>query len=261
MVLVMEYAEFLAVYKNDLDKAISVLNELIKLNSINPYIKANSKVALADYYLMQDEVWEATLLYSQVDKEYTEEYLGEVARFKNAKLFYYTGRFDWAQEQFNILKSATSRLISNDAIDLSVFIMDNMGLDTTDRPLKMFAQSELLSTQNKIDEAFDKLDSITVLFPEHSLEDDILFQKANLNLKIKNYEKSAELYRMVFENFPEEIRADNAMYQLASLYENQLQRPDDAMVLYEKLFVDFSNSTFAVDARKRFRILRGDNIQ
>lgn len=259
--LVKEYADFLAVYKNDLDGSIDVLKELIALGSISKNVKANSKIALADYYLMQGDVWESTLLYSQVEKDFKEEYIGEVSRFKNAKLSYFTGNFAWAKEQFSILKTATSRLISNDAIDLSIFILDNMGLDTTDIPLKMFAQSELLTYQNKFDEAFAKLDSITTLYPEHALEDDILYQKANLHLVIKEYDEAKELYTVVYEKFPEEIRADNALFNLAELYENQLEQPDKAKELYEKLFIDFSNSTFAIEARKRYRILRGDNIQ
>jgi len=259
--LVKEYADFLALYKNELDGAISVLDSLIALESINPYVIADSKLSLADYYLMQGEIWEATLLYSQVEKKYKEEYLGEIARFKNAKLFYYAGNFPWAQEQFDILKSATSRLIANDAIDLSVFIMDNMGLDTTDIPLKLSAESELLTVQNRYDEAFAKLDSIHILYPEHALEDDILYQKAQLYLDLKQYDKAKELLERVYTEFPEEIRADNALYLLAQLYEYQLQDTEEAKRLYEKLFVDFSSSTFAVDARKRFRILRGDEIQ
>jgi len=259
--LVKEYADFLAIYKNDLDKAISVLNELVNLGSVSKYVKANSKISLADYYLMQGDIWEATLLYSQVEKAFKEEYLGEVARFKNAKLFYYAGDFGWAQEQFSILKAATTRLISNDAIDMSIFIMDNMGLDTTDIPLKMFSESELFTVQNKHDQAFAKLDSIIDTYPEHDLEDDVLYQKANLHFKLRDYAKALELYTEVYENFPEEIRADNSLFKSAELYEYQLQDPEKAKELYEKLFVDFSNSTFAIEARKRFRTLRGDNIQ
>ncbi len=259
--LVKEYADFLALYKNDLNSAIKILNQLISLESINNYVKADSKISLADYYLMIGEIWEATLLYSQVEKDFTEEYMGEVARFKNAQLFYFAGNFEWAQEQFNILKSATSRLISNDAIDLSVFIMDNMGLDTTDIPLKMFAEAELLTVQNKYDESFLKLDSINLLYPDHSLVDDILYQKANLYVRLKEYSKAEELYTKVFTDYPEDIRADNSMFLLAEIYENQLERREDAKLLYEKLFIDFSSSTFAVEARKRYRILRGDNLQ
>ncbi len=259
--IVKQYAEFLALYKNDLGKAISVLENLVGISSVNKYVRANGKISMADYYLMQGEIWEATLLYSQVEKAFKEEYLGEVSRFKNAQLAYYAGDFEWSQEQFKILRTATTRLISNDAIDMSIFIMDNMGLDTTDVPLQMFAESELLTLQNKHDEAFAKLDSISILFPKHALEDDILYQKANLHLTLKDYEKAKELYTTIYSEYKEEIRADNALFKLASLYENQLENPEEAMLLYEKLFIDFSNSTFAIEARKKFRTLRGDNVQ
>lgn len=259
--LVKEYADFLAIYKNDLEGAITVLQDLINISSINPYVRANSKISLADYYLMQGEIWEATLLYSQVDKTFREEYLGEIARFKNAKLSYYAGNFEWAQAQFDILKASTSKLISNDAIELSIFIMDNMGLDTTDAPLKMFAEAELLTVQNKYDSAFEKLDSISLLYPEHSLQDDILYQKANLHYKLKDYQKALDLYTTVYTEFPEEIRADNALMSAAEINEYYFENLGESRQLYEKLFIDFSGSTFAVEARKRYRILRGDNIQ
>ena len=258
--LVKEYADFLALYKNDLPAAIVVLENLVELGSINKYVRANSKIALADYYLMGGEIWDATLLYSQVEKDFKEEHLGEVSRFKNAMLAYYAGEFGWAQEQFDILESATSRLISNDAIDMSVFIMDNMGLDTTDIPLKMFADAELLTVQNKYDEAFSKLDEINKAFPEHALLDDILYQQAELYYQKNDFVRANELFQQVYETYPEEIRADNALYRSAMLHENELGDQAKAMVLYEKLFVDFSNSTFAIDARKQFRSLRGDDI-
>lgn len=258
--MVKEYADFLAIHKNDLPKAITVLDELVQLSSIGRYVKANSKISLADYYLMQGEIWESTLLYSQVEKDFKEEHLGEVSRFKNAMLAYYAGEFSWAQEQFDILESATSKLISNDAIDMSVFIMDNMGLDTTDVPLKMFSEAQLLTVQNRFDEAFIKLDSINELFPKHSLTDDIIYQKADLHTRLRDYDKAIELFTVVYTDYKEEIRADNALYNLASLYENQLANPEEAKTLYEKLFVEFSNSTYAIEARKRYRILRGDDI-
>ena len=258
--LVKEYADFLAQYKNDLDKAITVLEELISLSSINKYVRAQAKVALADYYLMKGEIWEATLLYSQVEKEFKEEHMGEVSRFRNAMLAYYAGEFGWAQEQFDILESATSKLISNDAIDMSVFIMDNMGLDTTDIPLKMFADAELLAVQNRLDEAYEKYNSINKLYPEHALLDDILYQQALIHYKKKEYQASVDLYTKVYEEFPEEIRADNALFKLAEIYENEMEDLEKAQELYEKLFIDFSNSTYAIEARKRYRLLRGDDI-
>ena len=256
-----QYGDFLALYKNDLTKATAVLQNLLERGGLNPYVAANAKLSLGDYLLMGGDVWESTLLYSQVDKEFKEEHLGEQARFKNAMLSYYNGDFEWAQAQFDILKSATSRLISNDAIDRSVSIMDNLNLDTTAVPLQMFAKAELLHFQNKYDESFSTLDSITEMFPEHGLLDDILYVKAKLFWKLKQYEDAEEAYKEIIEKYPEEIRADNSIFELAEMYQFILERPEEAEKLYEKLFLDYSNSTFAVESRKRYRILRGDDIQ
>lgn len=258
--VILELAQLEGLYMNDLDAAIGTLNGLIAMPGANNYVRANAKLALGDYYLIKGEVWDATLLYSQVDKEFKEDFLGEKARFKNAKLSYYIADFEWAQEQFDILKSATTRLISNDAIDLSVFIMDNANLDTTYVPLALFSEAELLIYQNRPDAAFEKLDSINILFPDHGLEDDVLFVKAQQLAKTKKYEEAAKLYKEIIDDFPEEIRADNAMWELAQLLELQLDRSEEAQELYQRLFIDYSDSTFSVDARKRFRILRGDQV-
>lgn len=258
--LMANFAELEALYLNDLDKAIEILQELIEIKGINTYVLNNAKLDLGDYYLMKSEIWDATLLYSQVDKELKEAYLGEQARFRNAKLSYYNGDFEWAQSQFDILKASTSKLISNDAIDLSVFITDNLGLDSTAYPLELFARAELLSFQNKYEASFKTLDSITILFPDHGLTDDIYYTKAKANVRLKKLDEAVALYSKIIEEYPDEIRADNAIFNLASLYENQLDKPDEAQSLYEKLFLDYSNSTFAIEARKRYRQLRGDDV-
>ncbi|MEQ8706034.1 MAG: tetratricopeptide repeat protein [Phaeodactylibacter sp.] len=259
--IILELAELEALYINDLDKAIALLNQMIAYPGVNPKVQARGKIALADYYLMQGEVWEATLLYSQVDKAFKEDLLGHEARFRNARLSYYAGDFQWAQAQFDILKSSTSKLIANDALDLSVFIMDNLGLDTTETALKLYADADLLVFQNRFEEAFLKMDSLKTGFPEHSLGDDVLYLRAKIQQKKRNYENTAELLQEIVDNHPDEIRADNALFELAKLYENQLGQPTKAQALYETLFIDYSNSTLAVEARKRYRILRGDDIQ
>ncbi len=258
--IVAELADLEAFYLNDLDKAIVLLDTLIRYPAIDPRTQAQGKLSLGDFYLMKGEIWESTLLYSQVDKVYAEDAIGHEARFRNAKLSYYNGDFQWAQAQFDVLKSSTSKLIANDALDLSVFIMDNLGLDTTDQALSLYAASDLLTFQNRFSEAFAKLDTLLIAFPKHSLDDDVLYARAKIYSKQKQYAKAAEYYQQVIEKFPEEIRADNSMFELAELYETHLNDLEKAKTLYEKIFIEYASSTFSVEARKRFRRLRGDNI-
>jgi tetratricopeptide (TPR) repeat protein len=258
--LMMEYAEFEALFMNDLPAAVTTLEELISFGSLGKEMIAQAKLQLGDYYLMSGDRWEASLFFSQVDKDFKEGNLGEYARYKNAKLSYYAGDFEWAQEQFKILKGATSKLISNDAIDMSVFILDNLGLDTTEITLQMFSKADLLIFQNKFTEAVEILDSIKILFPEHSLEDDVMYMKAQIYKKQKKADLCILLFENLVEKFPEEIKADDALFELAEIYEEAKNNPEKAKELYEKLYTNYSGSTYAVEAKKRYRRLRGESL-
>lgn len=251
-----QYAKFQSYYLKNHTRAKEILTELIETPGVNKFVKANAKLDLGDIFLIQDEIWEASLLYSQVDKEFTEDLIGQTARFKNAKLSYYNGDFEWAQTQFKVLKTSTSKLISNDALDLSVFIQDNLGLDTTAIPMEIYAKADFLTVQNKYKEAFQLLDVLKKDYPEHGLLDDIYYLEANLHVKKRAYDLAIEKYNFIIENYEEDIRADNSLYQLALLYDDILGKPEMAQPLYEKIFVDYSNSVFTVDSRKRYRNYR-----
>ncbi|MBX2891603.1 MAG: tetratricopeptide repeat protein [Saprospiraceae bacterium] len=259
--IVMQLADLEAYYINNLPKAIDLLENLKNTAGLDRNTLARTKISLADYYLIHGDIWESTLLYSQVDKDFKEEQLGQEARFKNARLSYFNSDFQWAQAQFDVLKASTSKLIANDALDLSVFIMDNLNLDTTAEAISLYAGAELLMFQNRFEEAFLKLDTLLRDFPDHSLQDDVLYLKAQIYERKRDYNQAIALYQQVVEKFPDDIRADNSLYALAQLYEFRMNDVEKAKELYEKIFMDYSGSVFAVDARKRFRILRGDKVQ
>ena len=258
--IITELADLQAYYMNDMPAAIKTLENLIQYKGVNREILARAKLELGDYYLMTGDRWEATLLYSQVDKDFGDEILGQEARFRNARLSYFVGDFEWAQSLFNILKASTSRFIANDALDLSIFIMDNLGLDTTDVPLKLYAEADMRMFQNQFGESVQLIQSLRTQFPGHKLEDDLLYLEAQILKRQHKYEEAAAKYLTIVEQFPEEIRADNALFALAELYETKLNDIEKAKSYYEKLFLEYNSSTFAIDARKRYRILRGDNI-
>ena len=114
--------------------------------------------------------------------------------------------------------------------------------------------------QNRVDEAFNKLDSIGLVYVDHTLIDDVYYAKAVQYTEMGEIERAADYYQRIIEEYPEEIRADNAIFNLAELYENELDDADQAKELYQTLFIDYPDSTFSIEARKRFRLLRGDNI-
>lgn len=255
-----ELADLEGFYLHDLKEAEDLCLKIISMPGVPQQLKNQTKLSLGDFYLIDGDVWESTLLYSQVDKDEKDSPLGEEARFRNAKLAYYRGDFEWAQTQLDALKGSTSELISNDAIDLSVFIIDNLGLDTSADAMAMYARAALLMFQNRDDEALSTLDSILRLFPGHALSDDIEYTKAQIYVKRKDFDKAIPLLEDIMKNYKDDLKGDDATFLLAKINEDHLHNKERAMELYKTIITDYDSSLLVIEARKRFRILRGDKI-
>lgn len=270
-----KYAHLLAFYVNKPQEAIDVLNQAMAATR-DTKEKNQYKIDLADVQLYTGEIWDASLNYSQVDKDLPNDVLGNEAKFKNAKLSFYIGEFNWAKSQLDVLAAATSKLIANDAIYSSMLISDNLEeeeeMDETDTTallfsnsegnlaLKMYAKAEFLIFQNKDDEALRALDSVMILSPFGTLVDDALYQKALIFIKQKNYFEAEKLLKRIIENYSDQLLADDAVFQLAELYDYYLKDIPLAMEYYQKILKDHSDSLFVVQARNRYRTLRGDNV-
>ncbi len=253
-------AHLQAFYLNKPKDAISLLEETIAIPQLSPQVQADCKLELADILLMTGDIWEASLRYSQVEKAFKYDAIGQEAKFRNARISYYTADFKWAQAQLDVLKGATAKLISNDAMDLSLLISDALADDTNEAPLAIYARADLLAFQNKDSLAKITLDTINTLFQNHALADEILYKKAQIDLKHANYAEAATYYEAILKNYGEDVLADDALFKLADLNENQFKNIDKAKELYQQLLEKYPGSLYVVEARKRFRKLRGDTI-
>ncbi len=258
VIMMKELAHVKAFYANKSEEAIEVLNRALEVPGVYENVVAFIKLELGDILVYEGNVWEASLLFSQVELDFKEDALGHEGKFRNARVSYFTGDFEWAQSQLDVLKASTSKLIANDALDLSLLITDNLALDTIFTPMELFAQAELFIYQNQLDLAVEKIDSILNEYPAHSLTDEIHFSKYQIFKKRGEYEKAAEELDQILLFYGEDIVADDAVFHLAEMNEEIFNDPTRAMELYEQLITDYSNSLFAVEARKRFRRLRGD---
>jgi len=258
--LILNLAHLQAFYLGETNDAVELLLQAISIPKVPLSKQAECKLELADIYLFSDEQWEATLLYSQVEKTFKNEPLGHEAKFRNARLSFYIGEFGWALAQLDVLKAATSKLIANDALELSLLISDNIEEDSLTVPLSMYAKADLLEFRNLDQDALAVLDSISTLFPMHSIADNVLFKKAEIFSKNGKFDLAASNYSEIMEKYPDDLLADDAMYNLAGLFEYQLNNKSKAMELYEKILTQYPGSLYVVDARKHFRALRNDAV-
>jgi tetratricopeptide (TPR) repeat protein len=241
-----------------LNDAQKLLEEAINIPNIKANLLNSCKLDLGDVYLLNGQPWEATLLYSQVETGYPNTSIGQDAKFRNAKLAYYTGDFNWAKGQLDVLKAATSQLIANDALNLSLLISDNLAADTAGNALKMYARADLQIFEEQPEKAVLILDSIDVKYPGNSLSDDILMAKARILIQQKNYADAIVPLKKIVTDHPFNLWADDAVYMLGDIYENHLNNKDQAKIYYQKIITDYPGSLWINDARKHFRVLRGD---
>lgn len=256
-----ELAELYIYYLHDPQKGIEQLNRITATPGVNPSLMARCKLDMGDAQLIIGETWEADLLYKQVEKAYTNDVLGQEAKFRYARLCYFRGDFEWAQTQLDVLKGATTQLISNNAMRLWLIIQDNLGLDSSDEALRLYAKADLFIFQNKFDSANAFLNQIPRLFPEHTLSDEILFAKATIAEKQGLYAEAEAQYLLLLKDYSYDILADNALYNLARLYEYNLKDLEKAKKMYEMIVLNYTGSLFITEARARFRALRGENVQ
>jgi len=253
------YAQFLAFKNNNSPKAIQVLKKELKVVT-NKFQKGSIKIKLADILVFNGKFNTALIYYTQVQQDLKNHLIAQQARFKIAQTSYFKGDFKWAQTQLKVLKNATSQLIANDALALNLLITDNAVKDSLHLALKKYAKADLLAYQHKNFQAIDTLQNILINFKGHPIEDETLFKQASLYIKTNQFKKAEENYLKIISLNKEDILVDDAIYNLADLYENQLNLPNQAKEYYKKIIFEYPSSIFLVDARKKYRKLRGDTI-
>ncbi|MEL6560520.1 MAG: tetratricopeptide repeat protein [Bacteroidota bacterium] len=249
-----------AFYLDNLPEAIRILSRLLENPRASRAFNATCKIDLGDIYLLFDKPWESTLLYSQVEKAFEDSPLAYKAKLKNAKLHYYNGDFTLAKSHLDILKVATTREISNDAISLSLLISNNTYLDTVDLPLQKYAAAELLIYQNKDDQALQELNQLLNKYPSHNLEDEIYWSKSKIFREQAKPQQALEMLEKIVRNHSTDILGDDAYYTIANIYENDLQDVEKAQEYYGEFLKRYPGSVYIAQARKNFRKLRGDII-
>lgn len=253
------YANFLTFRSDQPEKAIDILKKSLEL-PLNRYGSAYIKLALGDILVFDQKFNQALIHFSQVQKNLKNDVLGQEARFKVAQTSFYKGDFDWALIQLKVLRGSTSQLIANDAMQLSLLISDNSLEDSTQTALKKYALADLLAYQQKTILALNELEDILQNHKGEKIEDEALLKQGSLLESVRDYEAAKFNYQKIVEFYSHGILADDAHFALAELYRNILNDPQKAMEHYEKIIYNYQDSYYFPQARKNFRILRGDAV-
>lgn len=251
-------ANFSAFQLKKPEQAKTILKNVMEMD-LSRNQTAEVKMELADILLFEEKFNQALIYYSQVENDMSGDVLGQEASLKTAKTSYYKADFEWANHQLKVLKSASTQLIANDALDLFLLISDNTVEDSTQTALKKFARADFLLYQNKKQESLAQFQLILKEHKGEEIEAVTLLRIGKIYEKLGDFSKALENYEAIINNHKEGIYIDEALYFSAEIYADHLKDNEKAKQLYEKVILNHEDSIYSVDARKKYRQLRGDN--
>lgn len=250
-------AHFGAFYLKELEPSKNSLTKALDL-PLNAYQKANVKIELADILLIDEKFNQAIIYYAQVENDLENDPMAHEASLKMAKASYFKGDFEWAQKQCSVLKSSTSQLIANDALEIFLLLTDNTAEDSTQVALKKFAKADFLAYKNKNTEALQAFKNIIAEHKGETIEEVTLFKIGELYEKQKQFTEAVSYFQQIIEKHPESIYIDEALFHSGEIYQKELQDTEKAKSYYEKILFHHPDSIYFVAAQSNYRKLRGD---
>ncbi len=243
------------------DSATHVLENTIATLG-NTYKKpiAHCKMLLGDFKLADGESIDAIFKYMEVERAFSGTPLGDEAKFMKGMVAYYTLDFPWALNQFEVLKSSTTKLISNDALEMALLITDNSVEDTLYQGLSYYAQADLYNFRGMPDTALATLDLLLAVFPAHNIVAEATLFKARILYKQAKYTEAIATLDELLKNGNADIWVDDVLMLQGEIYQLHLGEREKAMLAYETVLFNHPGSIYVPEARRQYRKLRGDNL-
>ncbi len=247
---ILKYIELLSLYRDPPDEALMVIDKAINIRGLTAVDKANIELLRADVMVIQDKLWDAALIYAKIERTNSQHPVGFEAKFRKVKMALYQNDYEWAKSQIDVLKASTAKLISNDAIEMSILLYEGWSdSDSTQRPLKLYTSALLKHAQKRPETVFQYIDSLTVT--GHSfLSVEALNLKAKILVEKSLIKEAAEVYELILKNYMDETNTDRSLFQLGVLHLNFLNDGEKAIQLFTQLLQNYPSSVFCVEARQ-----------
>lgn len=242
----------------DLNAAETVLKEVV---GRYPQTEAANQAAydMGRLSVTQNRLEDARIQFSRLLTRLRTGDLAELARYELAQLHFYQGDFEAADSFTRAMQENTSTDTANDAITMKVMLIESMGPDSLNTPLRRFARIQLLTRQRGYDVALHQLDDLMEEFGQHALADDMLMQKANLLARTGQVEDAIDNYLQLPLIHPSSFYGARSLVEAAAL-QARFVSSEKALETYQRVLLEFPGSLLIPQVRESIRLLRGDEV-
>lgn len=258
---ILNFIELLSLYSDSYTEALQTIEKAENIRGLMKADIANIEILKADIMLYQNKIWDATLIYAKIERDNKDNPIGYEAKFRKVKMAFYLHDFEWAKSQIDVIKASTTKLTSNDAIEMSIVLYEGWSeTDSTQQPLKLFASALLKHAQHDVQNVLILVDSI--IATEHSfLSVEALNLKGKVLQENARYAEAAEAYERAVTFYSYETNSDFSLFQLGKLYSEHLNDSNKAIELFTRLLHDYKSSIFCIEARHLIHNIRHNPVQ
>lgn len=211
--------------------------------------------------LRRDNLDQARVYFSRVVDTVRTGDLANEARLELARLHFYRGEFDASKTILSTVRTNTSSDVANNAIALRLLLIDGEGPDSLHTPLRTLATARLLARQQRPAEALARLDTLLASHAGHPVADEAQLTRGRALAALERFAEARDALRALADTYPRSPQADRALYEAATIDEQQLGRLEAALETYLDLLDRFPGSLLAADARARIRALQGRGVE
>ncbi len=238
----------------DLDRAITIYSKVARLYQNKPDIREGALLSAGETYMMRGDLDKAAEMLMQVNSKARKPR----ALFLLAKIKFYQGDYEGARKRLNRIPElqGLSGTMTNDAFELQGILENEK---TAPQALKLYAEADWLLMQQKKSQAISKLKKALENNPPIPFKIRLLLQAARLSRDIGKPDQALEFCNQVLKDESLHLYADEALFLMAGIVENQLKNVAQAYSLYDRLLAEFPTSQFAIAARERLKEIRKQN--
>lgn len=245
-------------YFYDLDGARRMFDSVLTAAPSGP-MAASVIAVIGDISVEQNKLSEAEHKYSVIaSTPQSTPEQKDQAAFRLAEIRYFSNDMDSA---LSFLRPLTQKLKAdetNDALLLQHFITENR-FQFPDA-LKQYARAELLARQRRLGDAVTELLSVIDLYPSAPLADDAVMTAATHLTALQRYNDALAMYQRLFDEFKTSNEKERAYFKIGEVFQYHLKESDKAISAYGTILEKYPFSLYADEARKRIRTLRGDAL-
>ena len=221
-------------------------NEIITDSPLSQYA-ADAYLDLAKTSILSNNLDQAASYYLKITTmgRYPDD-KKNIATYRLARIYFYKGDFDKTKEYLKSMLDNLGNNSANDALELSL-LMNTSQNDSSN--LAVFASAELLSEQNKFNEAYDKYKIVSADPNKLMLQNLASLREAEMELASNNIDSSIVHFQKVVNDNDKNIFADKALYLLGQIYQYSRNDKAKAIESYENLLAKFPNSLYLDQVR------------